>query len=65
MKREAAAPREYASAKWIGDYLGISHRTVADLSRRGLFPRYRLTNKVVRYRVTEVLAAMERIGGGR
>ncbi|ASL16282.1 hypothetical protein MYCOZU2_03909 [Mycobacterium intracellulare subsp. chimaera] len=50
---------EFASAKWLGNQFDIEPRTVRDLSRRGLFPAYRLSHKVIRYRVSEVRAALE------
>jgi hypothetical protein len=55
---------EYASARWLGEFLDLEPRTIGQMSRRGLFPSYRLTPKVVRYKVSEVVEALQVSGGG-
>ena len=63
MKAEPALG-EYASAKRIAVKLEITPRTIHEMHHRGLFPSYRLGHKVVRYKVSEVMAALEIRAGG-
>lgn len=59
MSSKQAVP-EFASAGWLAAYLDLNPRTISALSRRGLFKTYRLgSHKTARYKVSEVLAALQ------
>lgn len=49
---------EYASAKWLAAYLDMEPRTISNLSRRGHYRAYKISPKLVRYKVSEVLSAL-------
>ncbi len=49
---------EYASAKWLAAYLDMEPRTISNLSRKGHYPAYKISSKLVRYKVSEVVSAL-------
>jgi excisionase family DNA binding protein len=51
---------EFLTARQLADYLQVSETTVHRLRRRGRIPFVRLTDRIVRFNLKEVRAALSR-----
>lgn len=50
---------EYVSARWLGEFLELPPRAIHELARGGKFRAYRLGHKTVRFKLSEVLVALD------
>lgn len=53
--------REYLSAKEIALIMGVSSMTVNNWRYKGLIKGYKLSKKLIRYKITEVKQAIEAV----
>jgi excisionase family DNA binding protein len=51
---------EYLTARQLAEHLQVSEATVRRLRQRGLIPAVRLTDRLVRYNLKDVRAALSR-----
>jgi excisionase family DNA binding protein len=58
---ESRNESEFGTIEDIAGLLQISARTVRRMASNGLIPCYRLSGKLLRFRVTEVLEAISRV----
>ena len=61
MKKEIE-PERLLDAIKIGEFLDIPPRTVLELARNGTIPRVKLTGKVIRFKLSAVVAALDSLG---
>lgn len=49
----------------VADYLGITHKTVRNMVADGRLRAYKLGDRIIRFRRSDVDAALQKIGGHR
>jgi excisionase family DNA binding protein len=50
---------DYVTAEEVGTYLRLKSNTVVAWARQGRIPFYRFSRKIIRYRLADVVAALE------
>lgn len=63
LQEATSAAGEWVTAKEVAQTFAVTVATVGDWRRRGLVPAVRVSRRVVRYKLDDVRAAFERIGG--
>jgi len=58
-----APKRNWVTQAFVANHLGVTTRTVRDMTADGRLVGYRLNQKFVRYDLNEVDAAMQPFGG--
>lgn len=57
-------PRGYLGIPEAAAYLGVDHKTIRRLISSGRLPGFRLGNRIIKIRISDLDAALTPIGGG-
>ena len=63
--RNETEPERLVDANKVGEFLDVPPRTVLELARAGTIPRVKLTGKVIRFKLSAVVAALDSMEGGK
>lgn len=63
MQQAKESADAWVTAREVAQAFSVTVQTVGDWRRRGLLPAVRISRRVVRYKLADVRAAVERIAG--